>query len=123
MRLKKSAELIKNEQEREDVGFGTKITGKSTRLVNRDGNFNVKRIGQQFHDWLNLYNRLIVMSWGRFGLMIFLIFLGANLIFACLYYLIGTNHLMGIIAKSPLDHFTESFFFRYKRSPQLVMGE
>ncbi len=111
MRLKKSAELIKSEQERVDIGFGTKITGKATRLVNRDGNFNIKRTGQQFHDWLNLYNRLIVMSWTRFGIMIFLIFLAVNLIFASLYYLIGTNHLMGIIATNPLEHFAESFFF------------
>ena len=58
MRLKKSEELIKNEEERQDVGFGTKITGKETRLINRDGNFNVKRVNQKFIDWLNLYNTL-----------------------------------------------------------------
>jgi inward rectifier potassium channel len=111
MRLKKSDLLIKNEQEREDVGFGTKITGTATRLVNRDGNFNVKRIGQPFMAWLNLYNRLIVMSWAKFGLLILMVFLLANLFFGSLYYFIGTHHMQGIIATTPLGKFAESFFF------------
>jgi inward rectifier potassium channel len=111
MRLKKSEELIKNEQERQDVGFGTKIIGKETRLINRDGNFNVKRINQRFSDWLNLYNRLIIMSWGKFALLIFSLFLVVNLFFASLYCIIGTNHLVGMIAKNMLEEFAEAFFF------------
>ena len=111
MRLKKSEILIKKEHEREDVGFGTKITGTATRLVNRDGNFNVKRVGQPFMAWLNLYNRLVVMSWTGFGLLVLSIFLLANFFFGGLYYLIGTQHLQGIIATTPLETFAETFFF------------
>jgi inward rectifier potassium channel len=111
MRTKKSDLLIKEEQDRQDIGFGTKITGKETRLINRDGNFNVKLQNQPLRAWLNLYNRLIVMSWMKFGLLVFLLFLVANLIFASIYYIIGTQHLAGIIAKNPIEHFTESFFF------------
>ena len=111
MRLKRSEILIKKEQEREDIGFGTKITGASTRLVNRDGNFNVKRVGQPFMAWLNLYNRLIVMSWGKFGLLILSVFILTNFLFASLYYLVGTQYLQGIEAASTLEKFAESFFF------------
>ena len=111
MRLKKSEELIKNEEERQDVGFGTKITGKETRLINRDGNFNVKRVNQKFIDWLNLYNRLIIMPWGKFALLIFSLFLIVNLFFALLYFLVGTEHLVGIIAKNAAEEFAEAFFF------------
>jgi inward rectifier potassium channel len=111
MRLKKSDELIKKEQERQDVGFGTKITGKETRLINKDGNFNVKRVNQKFSDWLNLYNRLIIMPWGKFALLIFSLFLLVNLFFASLYYLIGTEHLVGMIAKNIAEEFAEAFFF------------
>lgn len=111
MRLKKSDELIKKEQERQDVGFGTKITGKETRLINKDGNFNVKRINQKFADWLNLYNRLIIMPWGKFALLIFSLFLLVNLFFASLYYMIGTEHLAGMIAKDIAEEFAEAFFF------------
>lgn len=111
MRLKKSDELIKKEQERQDVGFGTKITGKETRLINKDGNFNIKRINQKFADWLNLYNRLIIMPWGKFALLIFSLFLLVNLFFASLYYMIGTEHLAGMIAKDIAEEFAEAFFF------------
>jgi inward rectifier potassium channel len=111
MRTKKSIELIKNEQERQDIGFGTKITGKETRLINRNGNFNIKLINQPFKDWLNLYNRLIIMSWPQFGLLIIVMFLLVNLLFASLYSLIGTEHLAGVIATTPLEKFTETFFF------------
>lgn len=111
MRIKKSEILIKEEQDRQDIGFGTKITGKETRLINKNGNFNVKLVNQPFAAWLNLYNRLIVMSWTRFNLMILAIFLAVNLIFASLYFAIGTEHLAGVIATTPLQQFTESFFF------------
>jgi inward rectifier potassium channel len=111
MRLKKSEILLKKEQEREDIGFGTKITGPATRLVNKDGNFNVKRVGQPFMSWLNLYNRLIIMSWTKFGLLILLVFLIANIIFGSIYYLIGTQHMQGVIGESAFEKFSESFFF------------
>jgi inward rectifier potassium channel len=108
---KKSELLIKEEQDRQDVGFGTKITGKETRLINKDGNFNVKLINQPFTAWFNLYNRLIIMPWPRFAFMIFNYFLIVNLIFGTIYYLIGTEHLAGLIAKNRLQEFSESFFF------------
>jgi inward rectifier potassium channel len=51
------------------------------------------------------------MSWTRFGLSILIIFLIVNLIFGSIYYLIGTHHLQGIIAETPIGKFAESFFF------------
>jgi inward rectifier potassium channel len=108
---KKSDILIKEEHDRQDIGFGTKIIGKETRLINRNGNFNIKLINQSFYSWLNLYNRLIVMSWWKFSFMLLAYFFIANLLFASIYYLIGTEHLMGIVATSRLEKFYESFFF------------
>jgi inward rectifier potassium channel len=111
MLTKKNTDLLKNEQERVDIGFGTKITGKETRLINRDGNFNVKLKNQPFRAWLNLYNRLIIMSWTKFAIMIFSAFVVVNLIFASLYFLVGTDHLAGVIASNPFERFLEAFFF------------
>jgi inward rectifier potassium channel len=108
---KKSEILIKEEQDRQDIGFGTKITGKETRLINRDGNFNIKLVNQPFMAWLNLYNRLIIMPWSRFAFMIFGYFLIVNLVFALIYYSIGTEHLAGVIAVNNTQKFSESFFF------------
>ena len=111
MKLKKTDQLLKEEHDRQDIGFGTKITGKETRLINADGNFNVKLINQPFSAWLNLYNRLIIMSWGKFAGLILLAFLAVNLLFAFIYYGIGAEHLEGIIAQNNIERFAESFFF------------
>lgn len=108
---KRASELIKNEQEREDIGFGTKITAHDTRLVNRDGNFNVKRINQPLDAWLNIYNNLIVMPWRKFGLLILAFFLIINFSFAVIYYYLGTEHLLGVVANNESDKFWETFFF------------
>ena len=111
MRQKRSEILIKQEQDRQDIGFGTKITGKETRLINRDGNFNIKLVNQPFSAWLNLYNRLIIMSWPRFGIMVFSAFLVVNFIFAIIYFSIGVEHFSGIIATNSFEKFYETFFF------------
>jgi inward rectifier potassium channel len=111
MRKLKPEELIKQEQAREDIGFGTKITGKETRLINTNGNFNVRLINQPFSAKLNLYNRLIIMSWGRFTLLILTAFLLVNFLFASIYFLIGTENLAGVLANTKIEQFAESFFF------------
>jgi inward rectifier potassium channel len=111
MRRKKESELLKTEQERIDIGFGSKITGHNTRLVNKNGAFNIKLQNQPLDAWLNMYNRLIAMSWRRFGLLIIFTFLAVNFAFAYLYYFLGTEHLQGIIAQTEKEKFWESFFF------------
>ncbi len=111
MKLKKTEQLIKEEQDRQDIGFGTKITGKETRLINADGNFNVKLVNQPFRAWANLYNRLIIMSWAKFTLLILGVFMVVNFIFALIYFGIGANNLAGILAKNDLERFSECFFF------------
>lgn len=113
MATKKSQaeDLIKQEHERQDLGFGTKIVQQSTRLINPDGKFNFKLKNQPIKSYINLYNRLIVMGWGKFSLLIFCLFIVANLIFASIYFLLGQNHLIGVIANSPMDFFSECFFF------------
>ena len=51
------------------------------------------------------------MPWGKFALLIFSLFLIVNLFFALLYFLVGTEHLVGIIAKNAAEEFAEAFFF------------
>jgi inward rectifier potassium channel len=111
MRKKTKSELLELEQERIDVGFGTKITSHNTRLITPEGKFNVKLTNQPLSAWLNIYNRLLQMPWHRFGILIFLYFLVANFIFAGIYYMLGTQHLLGIIAHNNTERFWETFFF------------
>ncbi len=108
---KQTEDLIEQEHNRQDLGFGTKIVTESTRLINPDGKFNFKLKNQPLQSYINLYNRLILMSWGKFSFLIFSLFIIANLIFAIAYFLLGENHLLGVIANNSVEFFSECFFF------------
>jgi inward rectifier potassium channel len=109
--MKKKDSLVEKERNREDLGFGTKMTDRQTRLITGTGQFNVKRIGQSFEAWLNLYNRLITIPRSVFTLLVLTIYLILNLIFASLYYLIGVEHLAGVDMTTPHAQFWDAFFF------------
>jgi inward rectifier potassium channel len=104
-------DLVEKEKNRQDLGFGTKVTNKTARLVQQDGTFNVKRKGQSFKAWLNIYHRLITMGSIKFAFLVFSFYLIVNFIFAGLYVLLGVRNLQGIIGTSKHDEFWEAFFF------------
>jgi inward rectifier potassium channel len=107
----KKDKLFEAERKRRDLGFGTQINDPDTRLLNRDGSFNVKREGGTFWSRLNLFNRLIVCSWGRFLWLIVVFYLTLNLIFAGIYEIVGIENLQGSDLSSPGSRFMDAFFF------------
>lgn len=109
--MKKKDTLVEIERNRQDLGFGTKMTDRQTRLITGTGQFNVKRVGQSFEAWLNLYNRLITVRWGTFIWLVLLVYLVLNLFFAGLYYLIGMEHLAGVDMTNTHSQFWDAFFF------------
>jgi len=54
---------------------------------------------------------MLEMKLSKFLLLIFLIYIVANLFFAGIYYLIGIDHLAGVNTGSSFKNFTEVFFF------------
>ncbi len=107
--MKKNA--IEEEKNREDLGFGSQATSRSARLMKSNGEFNVKKINQGFIANLNVYNRLIMMSWGGFIIFVLSYYVIANLFFGVIYYVIGIEKLQGINANDGLSEFAEAFFF------------
>ena len=107
----KKDRLVEAEQKRRDLGFGTQINDPDTRLLNRDGSFNVKREGGTFWSRLNLFNRLIVCSWGRFLWLIVAFYVTLNFIFAGIYELVGVENLQGADLSTPESRFMDAFFF------------
>lgn len=107
--MKKNA--VEQEKQREDLGFGSKATSTSARLMKANGDFNVKKIGQSFEARLNLYNRLIMMHWGKFIFVVFFYYVIINLLFGLLYFWIGVENLQGISTENALSDFSEAFFF------------
>ncbi|MFN8352903.1 MAG: ion channel [Spirosomataceae bacterium] len=103
--------LVEQEERRIDIGFGKQITDPTTRLVNPDGSFNVRRVNNSFWGNANVYHKLITMSWSKFMLVTLILFLIANCLFAGIYYLIGMEHLQGIDMRNQMTQFWDAFFF------------
>lgn len=109
--MSKKNTLVEKERNRQDLGFGTKMTDRQTRLITNAGQYNVKRVGQSFEAWLNAYNRLITMSWRKFFVLVIAVYFVLNLIFAYTYYLIGVEHLAGVDMSNTHSQFWDAFFF------------
>lgn len=91
-----------------DLGFGTKITSAGTRLVNKDGSFNIERNGS--YSWAP-YLWLVEMSWPKFFLVVGSFYVFVNAIFALGFVLIGVDALAGVDQNSFLEDFGTGFFF------------
>ena len=79
-----------------DLGFGSVVAGETrTRLLNRDGTFNVHREGTGFWQSLSLYNWLLQISWPRFFALVVGTYVAVNVLFALAYLLAGANALAG----------------------------
>jgi inward rectifier potassium channel len=113
MRLnKKKGTQLQTEKEREDIGFGSQVVSKNTRLMRADGTFNVRKIGQSWEAKTNIYNRMITMHWIHFLLVVLMFYFVVNLLFGCVYYAIGLEYLLGAnLGHSSISTFAEAFFF------------
>ncbi len=111
LRHPKKDKLVEDEENRKDLGFGTQVHDPDTRLLNRDGSFNVKRSGGTFWSRLNIFNRLMVCSWGRFFLLVISFYLLLNFIFAGIYEVVGIENLHGADLTSRGSRFMDAFFF------------
>jgi len=105
-----------------DLGLGTKTPNSSSRAINKDGSFNVKKIGVPFLERLNFFHALITMPWSHFIGLILLAYFLVNLLFAFIYLLVGAEYLTGIDGLTSLDKFIELFFFSSQTVTTLGYG-
>jgi inward rectifier potassium channel len=95
----------------EDTGFGTNPDDYGGRFVNKDGSFNVKKEGLPFFQRFSLYHTMLnIPTWKFYGTL-FAFYLTVNLIFACIYFIIGASQFQGILATGLDGTFKEMFFF------------
>lgn len=93
----------------EDWGFSSKTQGK--RLLNKNGSFNIKRIGSSEWNALSWYQHLLAVSWLQFSGLVVGVFISINCFFALLYVLAGIEHINGIESGSSIENFFHAFFF------------
>ena len=107
----KNSQLVEQEERRSDLGFGTKLTDSASRLVNQNGSINIARINGSLWDRLNIYNRLITMSWVQFFFWLLAAYVFTNTLFAEIYMLADASTLIGIDDKILNGAFWKCFFF------------
>jgi inward rectifier potassium channel len=105
------SQLLEKEEQRRDLGFGTRITDVNGRLVNRDGSFNVRRTNGSFWARIDPFYRLTIMPWSHFFGIVFVVYLVVNVLFSLVYLLLGMEHLSGISTGDDVNYFWEAFFF------------
>lgn len=94
-----------------DSGFSAKAEKEGKRLLNKDGTFNVRKIGLSFMERFSVYHWLLGMSWLRFFGVLFSGYIIVNLLFASAYYLGGIEGLSGRHDNDALGQFLEAFYF------------
>jgi len=106
---------------KESFGFDGDIQQSTKRFINRDGSFNIHRIG---YSVTSPYQSLVGMSWWKFLLIIITIFVFLNIIYAFLFLLTGIENFAGIIASNnPLDQFGDLFFLSVQTFTTVGYGQ
>ncbi|WP_420596165.1 ion channel [Deinococcus sp.] len=94
----------------DDLGLGRVVADEAgQRLLNKDGSFNVKRLGLGWQS-VSLYGSLLTMSWLAFFAAMGLLYLLLNAVFGLIYFALGTGALGGE-AQGMVARYADSFFF------------
>lgn len=95
-----------------DLGFGTSLN-VNKRLINRDGSFNIHRIGIRLQD-IHAYVYLVTLPWWKLFLVVLASYVLFNSAFALIYVWIGVEQLSGgeaLEGGSFGEAFAHAFFF------------
>lgn len=95
----------------ENIGYGTSVSQKYARFLNKDGTHNVTHIGRDFSERTNIYHWLINTDWWKFLIAIFGFYFTINFLFAVLYFLFCVPNLQGLIVGTDFETFEEVYFF------------
>ena len=88
-------------EERESGLSGRLAQSQQGRMLRQDGEFNVQRVGQGFWESINVYHKLLSLSWPQFFGMILVIYTALNVVFAGLYLACGPGAISGVEGSGP----------------------
>jgi inward rectifier potassium channel len=95
----------------QDTGFGENAAQMGGRMVNRDGSFNIQRLGISVRDRVSSYHSMLTMPRWRFLLVIFVAYFLINCFFTFLYWLAGPTGLEGVEHGHGFTRLKDLFFF------------
>ena len=95
-----------------DLGFGSVVSRESReRLLNRDGTFNVRRVGLGFWESHSAYHYFLTITWPQFLGYVGAAYVATNALFAILYLAAGSRALSGFEGQSAGRRLVGAFFF------------
>ncbi len=103
--------IFKKFKEYNDTGFSAKAENEPQRLINQDGTLNVKRTGLSFFDHFSFFHELVKMNWIVFNSIVVLSYLGINLFFGIIYWIIGLQNVGLVHSGGILHDFLNAFYF------------
>lgn len=112
--------IFRNKEERE-LGFGTKNYNNRVRFLGKDGKVNVHRAGLGIGN-VDVYHWLITTSKTTLVVVIISGYILINLLFACVYFMIGHEHFGGLDATTQPQRFMNLFFFSAQTITTLGYG-
>jgi len=99
-------------EDRNDLGLGAVVASQSTtRLLNRDGSFNVRRVGLGWWESQSAYHTALAMSWPKFIMLSTAIYLAVNAVFAIAYVACGPDALVGVAPEELGGILARAFYF------------
>ena len=101
---------IRRKEDAPEFGFGSNANSRH-RILNPDGSANIARLGAKRLELLNIYHKLVTMTWSRFFIIVILFYMIVNFLFAGLIYLLDPDGINGMIYHNELQKFEEIFFF------------
>ncbi|MGA7234041.1 MAG: ion channel [Bryobacteraceae bacterium] len=93
-----------------DPGLTQQFGAPLRRTIDKDGGFNVRKVGGEWRD-IHPYLHLVNMSWAGFFGIILAAYAVVNLLFASIYAWIGIDQLSGADAPTAFERFMNMFFF------------
>jgi len=93
------------------TGFGSNAANYGGRFINKDGTANIRKEGIGILESISWYHAMLNIPRWKFILIIFIFYSIVNFLFACIYCLIGVDHLNGITASTFVEEFGQAFFF------------
>lgn len=104
-----------------DPGLGEKYFRRTKRVINKDGSFNVTRMGTDFHP-KDIYQFLVNLSWTKFFLLAIIAYILFNALFGLIYFFIGIQNLKGADVSTNLQNYFSCFFFSVQTSTTIGYG-
>jgi inward rectifier potassium channel len=94
-----------------DTGFSDTGNIHGGRFINRDGTFNLRKVGWPFWRRYSVYYRMITIPLWQFIAVVFIFFISVNLLFTLTYLSIGPGEFTGMLAHSGWKMYKELYFF------------